>query len=53
LDSFSSRPHLNSVPLGLPVLAAIGLKDRSSATYEQVMAKVAELFRLAHAASAS
>uniref|UniRef100_K3WMM2 Uncharacterized protein n=1 Tax=Globisporangium ultimum (strain ATCC 200006 / CBS 805.95 / DAOM BR144) TaxID=431595 RepID=K3WMM2_GLOUD len=27
-------------PLGLPVLAAIGLKDRSSATFEVVMQKV-------------
>ncbi|GLE00430.1 hypothetical protein PINS_up009187 [Pythium insidiosum] len=32
------------VPLGLPVVAALGLKDRSTATFEVVMKQVEALF---------
>ncbi|KAF4027988.1 Proteasome assembly chaperone 3 [Phytophthora infestans] len=32
------------IPVGLPILAAIGLKDRSSGTFEAVMQSVKELF---------
>ncbi|KAE9036457.1 hypothetical protein PR003_g7206 [Phytophthora rubi] len=38
------------VPVGLPILAAIGLKDRSSATFEVVMQGVKELFGKAQSA---
>ncbi|KAG1688608.1 hypothetical protein DVH05_003534 [Phytophthora capsici] len=38
------------VPLGLPILAAIGLKDRSSDTFEIVMQSVKELFGQAQSA---
>lgn len=41
---------LCSVPIGLPVLAAIGLKDRSSGTFEIVMQSVKELFDQAQSA---
>uniref|UniRef100_A0AAV1UDQ2 Proteasome assembly chaperone 3 n=1 Tax=Peronospora matthiolae TaxID=2874970 RepID=A0AAV1UDQ2_9STRA len=32
------------VPVGLPVLAALGLKDRSSTTFEAVLQSMKELF---------
>ena len=35
---------VGSVPVGLPILAAIGLKDRSSDTFESVMQSVKELY---------
>ncbi|TMW62663.1 hypothetical protein Poli38472_005281 [Pythium oligandrum] len=35
------------VPLGLPIVAALGLKDRSSGTFEVVMSQVEKLFNLA------
>ncbi|KAG7382375.1 Proteasome assembly chaperone 3 [Phytophthora pseudosyringae] len=38
------------VPVGLPILAAIGLKDRSSGTFEVVMQSVKELFGQAQSA---
>lgn len=41
---------LCSVPVGLPILAAIGLKDRSSDTFEVVMQSVKELFAKAQSA---
>ncbi|KAG2771494.1 hypothetical protein JG687_00002150 [Phytophthora cactorum] len=40
------------VPIGLPILAAIGLKDRSSGTFEVVMQSVKELFGQAQSAQA-
>ncbi|CEG41393.1 Uncharacterized conserved protein [Plasmopara halstedii] len=40
------------VPVGLPVLVAIGLKDRSSQTFEVVMKCVKELFSQARNAQA-
>ncbi|KAF1792445.1 Proteasome assembly chaperone 3 [Phytophthora cactorum] len=43
---------LGSVPIGLPILAAIGLKDRSSGTFEVVMQSVKELFGQAQSAQA-
>ncbi|CAH0516940.1 unnamed protein product [Peronospora belbahrii] len=38
------------VPVGLPILAAIGLKDRSSSTFEIVMQSVKDLFGQAQSA---
>ncbi|ETL98004.1 hypothetical protein L917_04840 [Phytophthora nicotianae] len=38
------------IPVGLPILAAIGLKDRSSGTFEVVMQSVKELFGQAQSA---
>lgn len=40
-----------SVPLGLPIIAALGLKDRTSATFEIVMRQVEELYDLARSQS--
>lgn len=36
--------------MGLPVLAAVGLKDRSSDTFELVMQTIQELFKQVQAA---